>query len=676
MIKRLTGVLGILLLWTALAFAATDPQYKYFIIGDTNPTTKVWDTDAGALVNNTDAGYLAWVATLQGPLAQTLTANVSASANNGSGLIRLTVDNTYPFTTGDAVAVRSTGTVADGVWVVTVIDAACQGSCRIDLQGSVYGGSPATAGIIGRGTKIATAAALQTFIRALQNNNDVINPPPSYVFLSAFTTNQTLADPVPSWIDLLPSTNDNLQIILPKTLLPTSSLIPGNKRRIVFVNLHGSLNVKIYTFNDGNGNQSNITIPPRSALELFLLPDSGTPLANGSGNPEWQPRPVSNASLSGYVKKNFFFAGPIADRAGVGSGDAATMRPIDVSDLPAFGGGDVSCSAGGVACTIAAAAVTYGKIQNVTANNRFLGRITAGAGSIEQLAAADAWTILGVQPAANHPALTGDCTTSSGAVVTTCLLFRGMIDGLILSNDGTTPNTKLDISAGVARDDTNAATISFASAKIIDCTTTGALGLDAGSLANSTWYHVFAIAKADGTMSALASTSVSSPTMPSGYIYKRRIGSFKTDGSAHIIAFSQEGDEFLWSTSVEDVNTNAQSTTAITRTLTVPTGVKVRAIIAVQADRIATNGNYTIYVSSPDASDEAVSGPGTSTPFSFMQYVTASGAANPISEVDSATAIAPVRTNTSGQVRTRASAALTGLWLRTYGWFDQRGKNN
>jgi hypothetical protein len=57
--------------------------------------------------------------------------------------------------------------------------------------------------------------------------------------------------------------------------------------------------------------------------------------------------------------------------------------------------GDVTGSgAGSFATTIAAAAVTYAKIQNVSATSRFLGRITAGAGSPEELTAANAKTIL------------------------------------------------------------------------------------------------------------------------------------------------------------------------------------------------------------------------------------------------------------------------------------------
>ncbi len=66
--------------------------------------------------------------------------------------------------------------------------------------------------------------------------------------------------------------------------------------------------------------------------------------------------------------------------------------------------GDVTKTAGGTALTIASNAVvtakiaddnvTYAKIQNVSATNRFLGRITSGAGDTEELTGTQATTLL------------------------------------------------------------------------------------------------------------------------------------------------------------------------------------------------------------------------------------------------------------------------------------------
>lgn len=61
--------------------------------------------------------------------------SISGTANNGSGLIRLTVSSSANFTTGqqaNVFAVRGT-TEANGLWTITVVDAT-----HIDLQGSTY----------------------------------------------------------------------------------------------------------------------------------------------------------------------------------------------------------------------------------------------------------------------------------------------------------------------------------------------------------------------------------------------------------------------------------------------------------------------------------------------------------------------------------------------------------
>lgn len=69
-----------------------------------------------------------------------------------------------------------------------------------------------------------------------------------------------------------------------------------------------------------------------------------------------------------------------------------TDAASDTVTIAASGGGisdgdkgDITVSASGATWTIDAQAVTYGKIQNVTATDRLLGRSTAGAGSIEEI---------------------------------------------------------------------------------------------------------------------------------------------------------------------------------------------------------------------------------------------------------------------------------------------------
>lgn len=60
----------------------------------------------------------------------------------------------------------------------------------------------------------------------------------------------------------------------------------------------------------------------------------------------------------------------------------------------------------------------------------------------------------------------------------------------------------------------------------------GTNGLDTGSEAGDTWYAVWVIANESGVVNSLLSTSGSSPTMPSGYVYKKRIGWFRNNSSS------------------------------------------------------------------------------------------------------------------------------------------------
>lgn len=92
------------------------------------------------------------------------------------------------------------------------------------------------------------------------------------------------------------------------------------------------------------------------------------------------------------------------------SGSAADLSAgtLPAGRFPALTG-DVTTAAGALAATIAAAAVTYAKMQNVSASSRVLGRISAGAGSPEELTAANLNTILNRYP---DPAAAGPTGTN------------------------------------------------------------------------------------------------------------------------------------------------------------------------------------------------------------------------------------------------------------------------
>ena len=245
------------------------------------------------------------------------------------------------------------------------------------------------------------------------------------------------------------------------------------------------------------------------------------------------------------------------------------------------------------------------------------------------------------------------------------LLLRSYLAGLTLSNDGTSPNTVIDVSAGVCADDTNVAMLNLPSGQTINGATTGAGGLDTGSLAASTWYHVFVIGKPGGGAGALvASTSLASPAFPTGYTLKRRIGSFKTDASAHILGFFQFGDHFYWKAEVQDQSTTLAATAT---NFTVSTPVGLQTLWLGQAFIQGTTANTGARLYSPSASDQVISP--SSDAYSSFAVVAVAATSSRIGGT-----VTGVLTDTSSRIRAVSDATGSSFILTTIGWIDPRGR--
>lgn len=153
---------------------------------------------------------------------------------------------------------------------------------------------------------------------------------------------------------------------------------------------------------------------------------------------------------------------------------------------------------------------------------------------------------------------------------------NGYISGFTLSNDSGSPNTVIDVAIGVAADSTSAIVIDLTSPATVNFATTGAGGLDTGSIASTSWYAIFVIYGTAGA-SVIATKETAgtppSPTLPTGYTYKRYIGSVPTDGSAHLLAFTQRGQNFMRKASVTDVSTSSPPNTDTLFTTSSPLGV-------------------------------------------------------------------------------------------------------
>lgn len=241
-----------------------------------------------------------------------------------------------------------------------------------------------------------------------------------------------------------------------------------------------------------------------------------------------------------------------------------------------------------------------------------------------------------------------------------------VLSGMTLSNDGTTPNTVLDVAAGFAEDDTGVAIIKL-SAFTGSIAGTWVVGsgnnkLDTGAVAASTTYHIFAISKPNGVSpDILFSTSLASPTFPSGYTLKRRIGSLYTDASSHWVLFTQVGNYFMRTTPSIDVNATNPGTAAVTRTLSVPTGLVMFADLNVILNEGGT-ANTSAYISALAQTDSAAT---TATP--AIASVIGPGAGSGVAAV-----IMSVMTNASAQIRSRNQTSGGGEILQIYtrGWKD------
>lgn len=245
-------------------------------------------------------------------------------------------------------------------------------------------------------------------------------------------------------------------------------------------------------------------------------------------------------------------------------------------------------------------------------------------------------------------------------------LPRGYIDGLLLANNGTDANNDIDIGIGECRNDTNDGNLMLTSlltkqldAAFAEGTNLG--GLDSGTKANDTWYHIFAIAKADGTVDALFSTSALTPTMPTGFTKKRRIGAVRTNGSGSIRGFLQNGDVFQWKSSPGADFSASTGTSQNLITVSAPIGLKVPAFggMSYQGD-LVDRSRYVVF-HDPDLTDEAA-GSNNFTHYSAIVNDVADGGQW------------HVMTNISAQIAVRSDSNYS-VTIVTRGWVDPRGRN-
>jgi hypothetical protein len=247
----------------------------------------------------------------------------------------------------------------------------------------------------------------------------------------------------------------------------------------------------------------------------------------------------------------------------------------------------------------------------------------------------------------------------------------GYLYGLTLRND-TDASHDIEISTGEARDEGDAVDLVLTAllTKRIDAAwavgdNNG--GLNTGTVAADTWYEMHLIRRSDtGVVDAMFTTTANRATLPTSYDSQRRIGWVRTDGAANILAFTQVGDYFTLTASIEDAQA-ATPTTAESVTLTVPTSTIARFRASLAGD----SGDHQVVIFSELVTNSF--NPSETFGASPMSITTGtpgtSEAGNPI-----AAGHFEIPVNSSSQIRVAASAADGDYNIWTFGWIDHRGR--
>lgn len=110
-------------------------------------------------------------------------------------------------------------------------------------------------------------------------------------------------------------------------------------------------------------------------------------------------------------------------------------------------------------------------------------------------------------------------------------------NGLGISNNATTPNTKLDVEAGTMLDSTQTFQLINPASVTINAANTGLNGIDTGSFAASKVYavHLIADPQTNNPTGAMISLSATAPLLPFGYSAFALIGYATSDSSVHFL---------------------------------------------------------------------------------------------------------------------------------------------
>lgn len=193
--------------------------------------------------------------------------------------------------------------------------------------------------------------------------------------------------------------------------------------------------------------------------------------------------------------------------------------------------------------------------------------------AIDELAATQ--TNLGVNPHGTYATVRARL---DGVEATQTALGTVGYRGLFVRNDSGTPNDVVTATFDALSVDGTVVKGTPGSPVTLsgNITVAGAGGLDTGSQANSTWYYIFVIYNpTTGGSTLLLSVSSHSPTMPSGYTKKRRVGAVRNNSSGNFVRFRQTDSYVSIANEAHRFNSGAAPGSAAwkTQSLAAPAGL-------------------------------------------------------------------------------------------------------
>ncbi len=232
--------------------------------------------------------------------------------------------------------------------------------------------------------------------------------------------------------------------------------------------------------------------------------------------------------------------------------------------------------------------------------------------------------------------------------------------GLVLSNNSGDANNDIDIAVGAAIDDsgTDAMVLSAILTKRSDAAWavgTGNGGMDTGTKPANGWLYVWLIKRPDtGVVDALFSISPTSPTMPTSYTLKRRLGAVRTS-SSNILVFEQFGDEFRLKALILDRAFAAvPNSNRNLLTVTVPPNM-----IGIFAHGGLASSGFYLWFATTGFTDAVAS-----STYHNVVYISSETGSHFLLPVDS-----------SSQIAYRGASTAVQFRLFTLGWHDFRGKD-